>query len=231
MSARRSIVSVMLVGWGMVVFAGCHGDARQVSSQVPPIQVTKEPVDFATRTFDPATPPAEMPPLSPGELAVCDSNFTSSASLRGESHAVDGMHATLTVTGVKVTLQAKITIWTPPGASAHVMEHEQGHQQISEYYYKTADKLAHRIAETYVGRQVPIEGSDLNEAANTELRRLAGEFTAEYGKQLNPDPAQQIYDNITDHSRNETPASEAVATAIKDAEIEAPHPVADAATN
>ena len=180
------------------------------------------------RTFDPAAPPPEMPPLSPGELAVCDSNFTSSASLRGESHPVDGSHATLTITGINVTLQAKITIWTPPGASAHVIEHEQGHRQISEYYYKTADKLAEQIAETYVGRQVPIEGADLNDAANAALRQLASEFTAEYGKQLNPDPAQQIYDNITDHSRNDTPVSDAIATALKDAEIAAPHPVANA---
>jgi hypothetical protein len=190
--------------------------------------VTKEPVNFAMRTFDPAAPPPEMPPLSPEELAVCDSKFTSSASLRGESHAVDGTHAMLSITGVTVTLQATITIWTPAGVSAHAIEHEQGHRQISEYYYKTADKLAREIAETYVGRQVPVSGGDLNGEAGATLRRLAGEFNAEYGKRLNPDTAQQLYDTITDHSRNQTPTGDAVAVALKDAEVTAPHPVADA---
>ena len=180
------------------------------------------------RTFDPSAPPPEMPPMSPGELAVCDSNFTSSAALSGENHRTDGTHAILTITGAKVTLQANITIWTPIGASEHVIEHEQGHRQISEYYYKTAEKVAEQIAETYVGRQVSITGADLDSQATTVLRDLAKEFTNEYGNQLSPDPAQEIYDTMTDHSRNETPVSDAIAAAIKDAEITAPHPVADA---
>ena len=225
-SARRSIPLYMLLGWTAVVFLGCRSGA-QVSPQVP-IQVIKEPVNFAMRTFDPAAPPPEMPPLSPGELAVCDSTFTSNAALTGETHPTDGTHAMLTITGAKVTLQANITIWTPVGASAHVIEHEQGHRQISEYYYRTADKLAEQIAETYIGREVPITGADLNGEATAALRDLAKEFTDAYGKQLDPDPAQELYDAMTDHSRNQTPVSDAIAAAIKDAEITAPDPVADA---
>lgn len=60
------------------------------------------------------------------------------------------------------------------------------------------------------------------------LRELAKKFTDEYGNQLNQDPAQQLFDTMTDHSRNETPVSDAITAAIKDAEITAPHPVADA---
>lgn len=229
MSMRRSIPVCMLLGWTAVVLFGC-GSGSQVSRVAPqaPIQITKQPMNFAMRTFDPGAPPREMPPLSEGELAVCDSNFTSSAALSGKNHRIDSTHAMLTVTGAKVTLQANITIWTPVGATEHVIEHEKGHQQISEYYYQTADKLAEQIAETYVGRQVPIAGTDLDGEANTELQELARQLTEEYGKQLNPDPAQELYDTITDHSRNETLASDAVANAIKDAEITAPHPVADA---
>jgi hypothetical protein len=215
-SSRRSISFVMLVGFAAVVSAGCGGGSAGVSQAAAPIQVTKEPVNFAMRTFDPAAPSPEMPPLSPGELAVCDSVFTSSASLRAERHSDDSTHAVLTITGVNVTLEAKITIWTPVGASAHVFEHEQGHRQISEYYYKTADKLAREIAETYVGLQVPISGSDLNGAADAALRKLAGEFTDGYGKRFNPDAAQEIFDSITDHSRNQSSASEAVGVALKD---------------
>lgn len=229
MSARHSISVYFLLGWITIVLLGC-GSPSQVSRPSPqaPIQVIKEPVNFAMRTFDPAAPPPEMPPLSEGEVAVCDSNFTSSAALSGQNHRIDSTHATLTITGAKVTLQVNITIWTPVGASEHVVEHEQGHRQISEYYYRTADKVAEQIAETYIGRQVPVAGTDLNGEANAALNELAKEFTDEYGKQLNPDPAQQLYDTITDHSRNQTTVSDAVANAIKDAEIAAPHPVADA---
>ena len=37
----------------------------------------------------------------------------------------------------------------------------KGHREISEYYYRTADKLAGRIAATYLGKQFTITGSDL----------------------------------------------------------------------
>jgi hypothetical protein len=190
--------------------------------------VTKEAVSFAMQTFDPAAPPAQMPPLSPGEAALCDSNFTSSARISATNDPVDSTHAMLTITDVNVTLGANVTIWTPLGVSDHVIEHEQGHRQISEYYYRTADQLARQIAATYIGRQVPIAGADLNSAASRKLQQLASEFTDTYGKQLNPDPAQQIFDTITNHSLNQTPVSDAIAAALKEAEISAPPPVANA---
>lgn len=224
--ARLSLRLCLLLGWTVAVLLGC-GDASHSSPQAP-IEVIKQPVNFAMRTFDPTAPPPEMPPLNPGDLAVCDSNFTSSAVLSAKRRETDSTHAMLTITHATVTLQLDVTIWTPIGASAHVVEHEQGHRQISEYYYRTADKLAEQIAETYVGREVPITGTDLNEEANAALRQLASDFTDEYGKQLNPAPAQDLYDSITDHSRNETPVTDAVSAAIKDVEITAPHPVADA---
>ena len=233
MSAPRLIPVYLLLGWTVVVCFGCRSGTQspsqsQTLATQTPIQVTKEPVNFVMRTFDPSAPPPDMPPLSEGEVAVCDSNFTSNAALSGKNHRIDSTHATLTITGAKVTLQANITIWTPVGASEHVVEHEQGHRQISEYYYRTADKVAEQVAETYIGRQIPVAGTDLNGQASAALSELAHEFTDEYGKQLNPDPAQELYDTITDHSRNETPVSDAVANALKDAEITAPHPVADA---
>jgi hypothetical protein len=37
---------------------------------------------------------------------------------------------------------------------------------------------------------------------------------------LNPDPTQQLYDSITNHSRNEVDAKDAVAHAIKNVAME-----------
>ncbi|MGH9571910.1 MAG: hypothetical protein ACRD40_00050, partial [Candidatus Acidiferrales bacterium] len=123
---RRSTSLYVLIGCVVIVFLGCKS-APQAAAKTP-IRVTKEPVNFAMRTFDPSAPPPEMPPLKPGEVAVCDSNFTSSAALSGENHRTDSTHAILTITGAKIRLQANITIWTPVGASEHVIEHEQGHR-------------------------------------------------------------------------------------------------------
>lgn len=49
---------------------------------------------------------------------------------------------------------------------------------------------------------------------------MAGEITDEYRKQLNPEPAQLLYDSITDHSRNEVAVKDAVAHVIKNVVIE-----------
>jgi hypothetical protein len=160
-----------------------------------------------------------MPPLSAAENAECDSNFLSSASVSGQSRPTDATHATLTITNVKVTLQLNITIWVPNGASQHVIEHEDGHRQISESYYETADKIAAQIAETYLGRTVDIAGADLNAAANAALQQLARDFTVEYNRELNPEPSQLLYDSLTDHSRNDVVVKDAVASALREARI------------
>jgi len=120
------------------------------------------------------------------------------------------------VTEIRVTLQLKINIWVPEGATQHVIEHEQGHRQISEYYYQTADKVAEQIAATYLGKQVSTNGADLSAEVNKLLQQMGAEITAAYNDRLNPGPAQQRYDDITDHSRNDESAKVAVARALKD---------------
>ncbi len=157
-----------------------------------------------------------MPPLASGEEAECDANFISNASVKGRSETVDGTNALVTVTEIRVTLQLKINIWVPEGATQHVIEHEQGHRQISEYYYQTADKVAEQIAATYLGKQVSTSGADLSAEVNKLLQQMGAEITAAYNERLNPGPAQQRYDDITDHSRNDESAGEAVARALKD---------------
>jgi hypothetical protein len=176
---------------------------------------------IASHTFDPTAPPADMPPLSNGEIAVCDTNFVSNANVRGETRRADETHGTLTITQINVVLQLHVNIWVPMEASQQVIEHEDGHRQISEHYYETADKIAQRIAAGYMGRQVEIAGADLRAEASKILEQTAAEVTAEYNKQLNPGPTQLLYDSITDHGRNETAVKDAVAHAITNVAVEA----------
>jgi hypothetical protein len=163
-----------------------------------------------------------MPPLTQEEYAACDSDFLSNATVAGETRQIDATHATVTVTHIKMDLQLNITIWVPNDVTQRVTEHEEGHRQISGYYYQTADKIGERIATTYLGRQIEINGTDLQAESNNFLQQTATAIAADYGRQLNPGPTQLLYDNITDHSRNDVVVKDAVAHAIKNASIESP---------
>jgi len=198
--------------------------SRRPLNEVPSPTIIKQPEVFAMRTFDPAAPAADMPPLSTGENAECDSNFVSDASVAGETRRMDATHASVTITEIKLTLQLNITIWVPNGVTAHVAEHEEGHRQISEYYYQSADKVAERIAASYMGRQVEISGADLGAESSKILRQMATEIASEYDKELNPEPAQILYDAITDHSRNEVVVKDAVDHALKNVAVESSQP-------
>jgi hypothetical protein len=191
-------------------------------NEPPAVTINKQRVNFARRTFDPAQPPSDMPPLAEGEYAACDSNFLSNATVAGQSRQSDATHATISVTHIKMDLHLNLTIWEPNGATERVTEYEEGHRQIAEYYYETADKLAERIATTYIGRQVEIVGTDLQAESNKFLQRTAAAITADYSRELNPGPAQLLYDSITDHSRNEVVVKGAIAHTIKNASIESP---------
>src|SRR5262249_2565896 len=194
--------------------------AVQSSASVPePTKpfIDKRPAAFAERSFDPANPPSEMPPLGEGEQAECDSDFISDANVGGRMRKTGPGGATITVGQVRITLQLKVTIWVPNGATPHVIEHEEGHRRISEHYYASADKLAAEIAASYVGRQIEFGGPDLDAEFRKALLELSKEITAEYNRRLNPDPAQQRFDDLTDHSRNERDAQSAAAQAIQEA--------------
>jgi hypothetical protein len=226
--ASRSIWLCALAG--ALLAGGVTWWARSSSRQsalAPAAIVDKQPVTFTNRTFDPANPPADMPPLGTGEQAECDSNFLADARVGGETEQTDATHAFVTITQVKITLQLNVTIWAPANVSPHVMEHEEGHRQISEYYYQTADKVAERIAAKYMGEKIEVTGADPGAESGKFLQQTATEITNEYKKELNPEAAQLLYDSITDHGRNEVIVKDAVASAIKNVVAESRPPAAN----
>jgi len=226
LSSRRLLVFCVLLGAPIIGWLSWRelSSRRQLSELRVP-RISKQPIVVASRTFDPAAPPADMPPLAAGENAECDSDFEANASVGGETRVSDATHGIVTVTQINVTLQLNITIWLPAGVTQHVVEHEEGHREISESYYQSADKHAERIATTYMGKQVDITGTDLNAESNKVLQQMATEITEQYDKELNPEPAQLLYDTITDHSRNEVVVKDAVAHALKNVSVESRQPV------
>ena len=235
MRSHRLLVLGVVLAMFVVAWLTWRGFSSRDFSSRPQLRnalaptINKQPVVVANHTFDPSAPPADMPPLVPGEIAACDSNFVSLANVAGESLRSDATHATVTITKINVTLQLVINIWLPIGATEKVIEHEGGHRQISEYYYQTADTLAQRIATKYLGRRVEITGADLNAESSKMLEQLAREVTHDYNQELSPGPTQLLYDDITDHGRNDVVVQDAVAHAIKNVTIESPQPTTNPA--
>ncbi|HXP81575.1 MAG TPA: hypothetical protein VN976_16835 [Verrucomicrobiae bacterium] len=222
---RRILVLCLLLGLLILGWLSWRNapSRRQPKETAEPV-ISKQPVNFASRTFDPASPPPDMPPLTAGENAECVSDFISNANVAGQTLRRDATHATVTVSSIKVALQLNITIWVPTGVTPHVIEHEEGHRQISEYYYLTADKVAERVAATYMGKQIEVTGTDLNAESIKALQQMGAEITTEYDRELNPEPTQLLYDSITDHSRNEVAVQDAVDHALKNVSIESAPP-------
>jgi hypothetical protein len=218
--ALCGLLAVLVVGW----FVLRDISSRRKLSETSGVVITKEPANFLTRTFDPANPPPDMPPLAFGEYAQCDSHFLSNASVGGQTLQTDATHAIVTITQIKLTLQLNVTIWQPTQVSEHVIEHEEGHRQISEYYYQTADKLAEQIAATFIGKQIEIAGENQNEESSKALQEVATEITDEYDKELNTEPTQLFYDSITNHGVNDTISKDATAYAIRNIVTESPTP-------
>lgn len=226
MSSRRPILLWVLLAGPMLASLAC-GDRPSLgrSRETPAVVVDKQPANFASRRFDPANPPADMPPLAPGEEAQCDSNFLSNVSVGGETRQADATHAWVTIAQIHVTLQLNITIWAPANVTPHVMEHEEGHRQIAEHYYETAGELVRRIASAHTGEKIEVTGTDLGAESTKLFQQVANEIADKYNTELNPKPAQLLYDSITDHGRNEVVVKDAVASAIKNALAESPLPV------
>lgn len=230
MRARTCIALCIFLGLvilGLLIWRNSVRARQQ--SNVAAITVDKQAVAFASHSFDPNAPPSDMPTLAYGEEAVCDSNFSSNTTVGGLSEKIDATHATVTITNVKMILQLSVNIWVPAGVSQHVVEHENGHRQISEYYYQSADKLADRVASTYIGTKIDISGADLNAEFDKVLSQVANDITAEYDKDINLAATQQYYDTLTDHGRSESDAKQAVVQAIDNTKITSVEPPVEAA--
>jgi len=193
-----------------------HLDPLAAAGTPTTVKVTKMPADVQHRTFDPRRPPREMPELKPPENAVCASDFLSNANVGAQGVQIDATHAKLTVNLIEVTLQLNITIWLPPNPPQTVVEHEEGHRQIAEYFYKNADAIVKRVAEPYLGKTLDISGRDLRKAASVAVDKIGGEITDAYNKEMQVELTEARYDAITDHSRKDIPVPEAVAQAIQE---------------
>src|SRR5687768_392109 len=95
------------------------GGTTAVTDAAPAdVVVNHEPPVLNSRTFDPKSPPPEMPPLKPGEAAVTESSFSCETLVEvlvvsQQPIAAGTCRATVRVSSATATLRLGITIWVP----------------------------------------------------------------------------------------------------------------------
>ncbi|HEY3198040.1 MAG TPA: hypothetical protein VGJ57_08500, partial [Nitrospirales bacterium] len=182
-----AIDGLVLGGALLILVAGRLASAGQpaaVATAAEAVKITKTPVNVQYRTFDPRRPPKEMPQLKPPEAALCAAEFLSTAGLSGHAVQTDATHAKFTVDRAEVTLQLNVTIWLPQNPPRTIVEHEEGHRQIAEYFYENADAIAKRLAEPYLGKAIELSGRDLQESASVALKKAGTEITDTLNKEM-----------------------------------------------
>jgi len=202
--------------WWVIGVVSLVVGTASVQAEQPQVEVVKMPAQIGTRYFDPKRPPRERPPLTGIEEAVCAGDFLSDAAVGSQAQMTDATHAKATINKIKVTLQLNITIWLPNNPQKWTAEHEEGHRQISEHYYRNAEVVARRVAEPYIGKSFDISGGDLRRALGAAIGKIAEEITNEYNRRMPVETTQARYDAITDHSQKDIPVADAVAQALKE---------------
>jgi hypothetical protein len=196
-SMRRSIRTALVV---IAICATC-AEAQVTVKKVPPT--------FEQKVIDPKNPPPEKKNVAPNHPAFTWCNYTARWFMRYNTERTpvqDGKTTVrLTVSSMDLTLSLNSTIWLPAGAPQRLFRHEQGHQQIGERSYGSADTIARQVAqEIVVGHTFEASAGDVASAEKAASDKAGQAFLAAYLKAIR-DPAQrvhQLYDEITNHGNN-----------------------------
>jgi hypothetical protein len=172
------------------------------------------------RTFDPASPPAEMPKLGGDEAAVTESYFSAEAIVGGsvtdQQDSASGSRSSIKVDTVRMTLRLRVTVWLPTNAVPKIVNHEEGHRAIAEYFYRSADAAARRLAEELIGQTVSGIAKTSDSAGQIATKQAAEALGGRYLGQVDLPcgKAQELYDQITEHGTNAVKEEKAIKQAI-----------------
>lgn len=178
------------------------------------VALTGKPPVVEYKTFDPARPPADMPPLKDDEAAVTQSSFECSVAMRcrivSRRENAGQCRVSLKVNGVDVTVQLKVVIWLPQAAPAKLAAHEEGHRRIAQRVYKEADAAARSLARALDGRMLTAVGSDCHVAQTRASQSAADQFCHDYLELTNQRAGRigEIYDRLTAHGTRVEPAED-----------------------
>lgn len=122
------------------------------------------------------------------------------------------------IEAVKMSMAMPVTITLPLGALQKLKDHEEGHRHIDEYFYAFSRKAAERAVQLALTNKFSNSGSKDPDSTEEEfVQKLKMTIQREYWKYtLNPSrPANEYYDKLTDHGRNDVDSAEAAEKAIQ----------------
>ena len=180
-----------------------------------PVTVKWNPPRVARHTFDPKRPPAKMPKLTPPESGVCHYEFTADAGMSFYVDQIDARTVEVEVDSVDVVLDLPIDIWVMNKATQKLKQHEEGHRQICEDYYKNAAVAAKEIGQKMIGRKAQGTGRNKQEAQQNAQQKLLTEFSDAYLRAVRVPCriCQDHYDDITTHGLKPIAEADAIAQA------------------
>lgn len=200
-----------------------------VGSARADVTITRKVAVVERKAFDPAHPPAEMPPLNGNEAAVTQSRFECQVAVNYQvmsQRPQDGEWITaLRLQGVRMTLLMKVVIWLPQRAPAQLESHEDGHLEIDQRVYADADNVARQIARAMDGQTVEGQGPTTQASEKNATDNAAAKLCRLYIEQVAKRAARigQSYDQITAHgTRTRPPQEEAIQQAFAQEEKESP---------
>jgi hypothetical protein len=118
---------------------------------------------------------------------------------------------------VTMHLGLKITITLPKGEYDKLKDHEEGHRIIVEYFYSLGPTVARQAGGLITGIEQTSSATEY-EAAKTEVfTRATDEVEIEYMKYIRDlcGQANDYYDELTDHGRNNVDSTRAAREAIR----------------
>ncbi len=216
-SVPRSLFLICIAAWTPAIVSAT-------------VKVVKQPAVVQTRTFDPANPPSEMPPLGKGEnaLTVCDYRCDVNSKFRtvDQRETADGFDADVKIFAVTLTVRLNVTIWIPDAAAPKLVAHEEGHRQIAERIYQDAEAIAKSVGKQMDERRVTGHGETGQAARRAAIETIARDTSNRYLDQtaVRAGRVNEIYDDLTAHGTRAEPAeAEAIRLAFeKDAKEKHP---------
>ncbi len=178
-------------------------------AQASGVVIHKAKPTISEHSFDPDNPPGEMPLRVPGEAGLTHSEYTTQIAVAGESQAIGPGRVRFVVKAIAIELALPISVWVENNTPHAVIDHENGHVAISEYYYANIDSYSRRSAQHLLGKGFTGEGSDLQSAQNDATRKVIQQIEAEILNETRDRAAacNDRYDRMTDYGRN--PGSQA----------------------
>ena len=194
----------------------CIGGVLLAARAGGAVAVTVEPPTVTYVEFDPRRPPGDMPGGGSDGAGLCRNVFEIEARIMSSLEVLSPTALRAYPTDFDIITRLRVTIYTPQGSHEQLLEHENGHRQIGEYYYRAAESAARDAAASLYGTAFEAYGPDRPAAEQAVGEQVLaalkdGFMTRTHARSV---AANARYDAITRHGLAAVAEADAVAAAL-----------------